>query len=285
MMIFKTMNFDSISWSLRRWHVPVNKNDLVIEIGSGGNPYYRSNILCDADHRNEDHFQKLVTDRPLVLGYGENLPFQDNTFDFAIASYVFEHSTNPELFLKEIQRVAKRGFIEVPDGFRERFTNVPHHFLEISNINDVLHIRKKQGPINDIGINELLDDYKRDLINDFTARHPFEFQIRYYWDKDNGGIKYKILNPDYKIDWLEPEPDDKSQVFLGYISMVKKLILRITRKLFSQNKRNKKINLIDYVQCPNCKSSAFLEQHKKIECNQCSKVFSVYQNNIIDFIR
>ena len=104
------MNFDSISWSLRRWHVPVNKNDLVLEIGSGGNPYFRSNILCDADHRNEDHFQELVTDRPLVVAYGENLPFKDNAFDFAIASYVFEHSRNPELFIKELGRVAKKGF-------------------------------------------------------------------------------------------------------------------------------------------------------------------------------
>ena len=70
--------------------------------------------------------------------------------------------------------------------YRIYFTNVPHHFLEISNINDVLYIRKKQGPINDIGINELLDDYKRDLINDFTSRYPFEFQ------KDIIGIKTKV---------------------------------------------------------------------------------------------
>ena len=67
MNIFKAMKFDSISWSLRRWHVPVSKDDLVLEIGSGGNPYFRSNILCDAGHRNEDHFQKLVTDRSLVI--------------------------------------------------------------------------------------------------------------------------------------------------------------------------------------------------------------------------
>ena len=285
MNIFKAMKFDSISWSLRRWHVPVSKDDLVLEIGSGGNPYFRSNILCDADHRNEDHFQKLVTDRPLVIAYGECLPFKDNTFDFAIASYVFEHSKNPELFIEEMQRVAKRGFIEVPDAFRERFTNVPHHFLEISNINDVLHIRKKQGPINDIGINELLDDYKRDLINDLTSRYPFEFQIRYYWDKDKGGIKYKIINPDYKIDWVESESETEHEISFSYISVVKKMILKITRKILSQNSRNKKINLIDYVQCPNCKSNDFLKQRKKIECNQCSKVFSVYQNNIIDFIR
>ena len=76
MKLFKAMKFDSISWSLRRWYVPVNKTDLVLEIGSGGNPYFRSNILCDADYRNQDHFQELVTDRPLVIAYGENLPFK-----------------------------------------------------------------------------------------------------------------------------------------------------------------------------------------------------------------
>ena len=79
MFIFNFLKLKSIAWSLRRWFVPVAKNDLVLEIGSGGNPYFRSNVLCDADIRSEDHFQKLVSDRPLIIAYGEELPFKDNS--------------------------------------------------------------------------------------------------------------------------------------------------------------------------------------------------------------
>ena len=222
MFIFNFLKLKSIAWSLRRWFVPVAKNDLVLEIGSGSNPYFRSNVLCDADIRSEDHFQKLVSDRPLIIAYGEELPFKDNSFDFVIASYVLEHSKKPEKFIKELQRVAKKGFIEVPDAFRERFTCVDHHRLEISNINGVLHIRKKSGIVHDEEINSLLDDRKKKLINDFTAKHPQDFQIRYYWNRDHGGIKYKISNPDYVFDWETPETVKDRKVSLGYISYIKK---------------------------------------------------------------
>ena len=40
MTFFEKMGMEKISWSLRRFHVPVSPTDLVLEVGSGGNLYF-----------------------------------------------------------------------------------------------------------------------------------------------------------------------------------------------------------------------------------------------------
>ena len=71
-----------------------------------------------ADTR-ERHWAPFIKDRPSVLGMGEALPFRDESFDFVIASHVLEHSANSEIFFRELQRVAKAGYVETPDAFME----------------------------------------------------------------------------------------------------------------------------------------------------------------------
>lgn len=70
------MGLAKLRWSLRRLRIPVPKGALVLEVGSGGNPYPRSNVLLDAyEETRERHWETLVHDRPTVLSFGENLPY------------------------------------------------------------------------------------------------------------------------------------------------------------------------------------------------------------------
>lgn len=58
---------------------------------------------------------------------GRNMPFEGGNFDCAIATEVLEHCPNPEMVLKEIQRVLKPGgyfFFTVP--FLWNLHEVPH---------------------------------------------------------------------------------------------------------------------------------------------------------------
>jgi len=146
MRLARRLGSERTAWALRRFHCPVPDAALVLEVGSGGNPYARANVLLDAyEHTRERHWAPLVSDRPTVLGFVEDLPFRDGAFDFVIASHVLEHSADPMRFLGELQRVATAGYIEVPDAFMERVNPYRDHRLEITVRDGRLIVRKKPG--------------------------------------------------------------------------------------------------------------------------------------------
>jgi SAM-dependent methyltransferase len=285
MNFFLKLKLDSIAWSFRRLHCPVDKNALVLEVGSGGNPYFRSNVLIDAYYETrERHYAKLIYDRPTVLGFVENLPFKDNSFDFVIASHVLEHSKDPARFLSEIQRVSKSGYIEVPDAFFERIACYLDHRLEITDINNELIIRKKKGYIQDHEVYELGQNKISSIFGKIVSRYPFNFNVRYYWSKETGGVKYKIINPEYEFDWESPATEKKEVKVKSAIAIIKTIILGLTRRHFSQTKRNKSINLFEILMCPVCKKNNTLHtDEKKIFCKQCGGEYIILDNNIIKF--
>lgn len=283
MDFFFKLKLDTIAWSFRRLHCPVDDDALVLEVGSGGNPYFRSNVLIDAylDTR-ERHFAKLISDRPTVLGFVENLPFKDDSFDFVIASHVLEHSKDPQKFLSEIQRVSKAGYIEVPDAFFERLACYLDHRLEITDVDDELIIRKKKNYIQDEEIQELFENKFKSIFGKVVSQNPFKFNVRYYWSKENGGIKYKIVNPEYKFDWESPITD-KVYKKASFIANIKSNMLKLARKYLSQNERNENINLDEFIMCPKCKNNNFDKNTKSIICKECNSNYEIIENEIIKF--
>ncbi|MBW2663065.1 MAG: class I SAM-dependent methyltransferase [Deltaproteobacteria bacterium] len=286
MKIFRFFRLDSIAWSLRRLHCPIDKNALVLEVGSGGNPYFRSNVLCDAylDTR-ERHFAPLICDRPICLAYVEKLPFKDDAFDFVIASHVLEHSEAPEQFLSELQRVAKAGYIEVPDAFMERLTCYLDHRLEITDKDGSLLIRKKQNYCQDKAIRDLFTNKASAIFPKWVSRFPFHFHVRYYWEKKNGGIQYKIQNSEYQFDWLPPPSSiEENDPKISLKALLKDSALKLIRRLFSQNKRNKNIDMIKLCRCLECGNDNLMMTSEKIICSACGKNFSI-NKGIIDFTK
>lgn len=281
MQLFRKIGLDSIAWSLRRVYCPVKKTDLVLEVGSGGNPYFRSNVLCDAYFESgERFFAPLIYDRPTIIAPAENLPFKDGAFDFVIASHVLEHSEDPESFLSELQRVAKAGYIEVPDAFMERLTHYGFHRLEITDVDGTLVIRKKKNHIHDQEISNLFNK-SRSIFPELVQKHPFQFHVRYYWNKNEGGIKYKVFNPEYKFDWdlLVEKNGVKDKFRMG--AFVKTKILALIRKFFSQNRRNLKIKILDLMMCSKCKKNDLELKSSFIACKNCSEKYPIYGKNQI----
>lgn len=93
-----------------------SKNDRVLDIGSGGDPFPAATILADrflepTRHRT-DRFR--TDDKPVVICDINALPFAASTFDYVICAHVLEHVDDPVLACKELQRVARAGFIETP---------------------------------------------------------------------------------------------------------------------------------------------------------------------------
>ena len=277
MHFFRAIGLEGTAWSLRRLHCPVNKDDLVLEVGSGGNPYARANILLDAyEETRERHWVPLKADRPMVLGFVEKLPFKDKSFDFVIASHVLEHSAQPEQFLAELQRVAKAGYIEVPDAFMERINPYTDHRLEITCRKDKLIIKKKSGHVVEYDTVELYEDrVKPFLTQELIPKRPFAFHVRYYW-KDK--IDFTVVNPDIDASWNATEAFSKlGAPVMSIKARLQDFMLNIARLILSQNNRNKKIDLFNLLLCPSCNSTLLSKTRDKIKCNDCNATYQLQQ--------
>lgn len=269
---------EPVAWSLRRLHCPVNKDDLVLEVGSGGSPYFRANVLCEPyEVTQERFFAPLVHDRPMICAFAENMPFKDESFDFVIASHVLEHSKDPDKFIEELQRVSKAGYIEVPDAFMERLTHYPFHYLEITDKDGELIIRKKKDYIQDEEVVDLFHNKARPIFPKWAAKFPFNFHVRYYWEKSDGGIKYRILNPEFPIEWEGPQLEVPEQPpRLPFIASLKSKVLKFVRSAFSQNSRNQSLDLLNLLQCTQCGGDDFKLDGSNAVCTKCKNSYSIY---------
>lgn len=266
---------EKLAWACRRLHCPVPRSALVLEIGSGGSPYCRANVLIDAYiETRERHWAPFITDRPSVLGMGEALPFRDNCFDFVIASHVLEHSAEPEMFLLEMQRVAKAGYIETPDAFMERINPYWDHRSEVTVRDGVLLVRKKSSWKPDSELVELYEQFTKPLItSSVIPSNPFSFHTRFYW-KDK--ISYQIINHEVDANWVPPEVYMKTRIHLSLRARLGRLGLIVARYLLSQKRRNCQIQLADLLQCPNCGSNNLAWNEHSVVCNSCSYSYDVF---------
>lgn len=272
MRLCRKIGLEPIAWSLRRLHCPVPPEALVLEVGSGGNPYARANVLLDAyEETRERHWVPLKSDRPTVLGFVENLPFKDRAFDFVIASHVLEHSTDPARFLSELQRVAKAGYIEVPDAFMERINPYRDHRLEITMRQGKLVIRKKPQWVADEALVDLYSDRAKPFIaGSLIPSHPFAFHVRYYW---NEHIYFTVLNPEIDASWQPPE--DQAAKPKAASGGVRQKILDVLRQLMSQRVRNRNIDLLPLLRCPTCHADDLTQGENSLSCPACGTAYKL----------
>ncbi|MBF0434246.1 MAG: methyltransferase domain-containing protein [Magnetococcales bacterium] len=268
-----------IMWSLRRLNLRIPHHALVLEVGSGGNPYPRANVLLDAyEETRERHWDALVHDRQTVLSFGENLPFKDKAFDYVIAAHVLEHTPYPEKFLAELQRVARAGYIETPDAFMERINPYRDHRLEVTVRDDGLVIRKKPAWIYDADLVELYEDRAKSIITRETIPwHADDFHMRYFWQDT---IKYTIINPEVDAAWVPPfSLPDLSVQKMGKKAIFRLLMLNIIRRMFSQNSRNAKLDIVPLMRCPKCYLSDLKRASEyDIFCRVCGVKYKIDRN-------
>jgi SAM-dependent methyltransferase len=270
--------FEPLAWALRRFHTPVNADALVLEVGAGGNPYPRANVLLDAyETTRERHWAPLISDRPTVLGFVENLPFKDQAFDFVVAAHVLEHSADPARFIAELQRVAKAGYIEVPDAFMERINPYMDHRLEVTCRDGVLVIRKKAAWRHDAEVVDLYEDrVKPVLTRHLIPRHPFEFHVRYYWE---GSIAYVVINPEVDASWVAPVVH-REQAVPGVAGRMRQALRNFLRGLLSQRKRNASLDILPLLRCTHCHATGLVANAEVVSCMQCGSQFPV-RNGVV----
>jgi uncharacterized protein YbaR (Trm112 family) len=127
---------------------------LVLEVGSGQSPHPRADVLVDkyvADNFERPHEIGIDFAEPFVVGDGQQLPFADNSFAYAIALHVLEHATDPLRFAGELSRVADAGFVQVPSRVAELTFGWPYHPWLIEREGDELVFRPRNGQRAPVG--------------------------------------------------------------------------------------------------------------------------------------
>ncbi|MEP6749405.1 MAG: methyltransferase domain-containing protein [Bacteroidota bacterium] len=152
----------------------IKSSDRVLEVGGGHNPHPRSNVVVDKYtdtnyHRSGDI--KVLKNQTFLQADGENLPFKDKEFDYVICCQVLEHVENPEKFLAEQFRVAKRGFMETPSLLGEYLFPRESHKWIIHEMNDITYLVDKKK------INFVYGYDMGELIQEYLPTHSIAFKI------------------------------------------------------------------------------------------------------------
>ena len=280
------LKMNRILWALRKIRLPIDGSALVLDVGAGGNPYPRSDVLLDrltgAEHRCGE---SMMIDRPVVFGEASRMPFKDKAFDFVIASHILEHMAEPEVFLKELQRVGKAGYIETPNAIFERLNPFHIHCLEIIEKDRVLHIHKKKQAVEDsfLGTKFMLAD--ETPWGKFMFDNPQEFHVRHLWDDS---IEYKVENPEVSCAWIE-EINAQSRIgevkdsYLTDESGWRSWGLAILNRwhVRKRNQRLKNFELLTIMACPDCGGS-LQENEQVLDCQGCHAQYR-YHGKIPDF--
>ena len=106
----------------------INPNWNVLDIGCGYSAHKNAKVVCDIQDLSDFYKDKNF----IKLSKG-NLPFKDKEFDFVISSHVIEHVQDVALFIKELERVSSKGYIELPTVLEDNlvFENKKDHLWQM----------------------------------------------------------------------------------------------------------------------------------------------------------
>lgn len=168
---------------------PIDKDALVVDIGSGDKPFWRGDVFFDklSLPNNQRFTETGVVDSIglFIDGDVNKTPFKNKAFDFSFCGHLLEHVKNPELAIKEIVRISKSGYIESPNGLLESILPYQSHiwFIYLDG-KKLIFVRKSKKMHDILTKNGPLANKKSWM----QLKNPF---IRLYW-KNN--IEYEIID-------------------------------------------------------------------------------------------
>ena len=152
----------------------------ILDIGCGYSANNYATTICDVQD-----LSNFYKDRNFVILENNDLPFDDNHFDFVISSHVMEHVKDLEHFIKEIERVSKKGYIELPTKLEDNlvFENKKEHLwqMDFDDVNHKLLISKKiqfLEPVLTVStIQKMREYFRSSLILELFWENKIEYEF------------------------------------------------------------------------------------------------------------
>lgn len=145
-----------------RYDLKIKKSDYVLEVGSGHNPSYRANVIVEKFIDTNYHRSgevKIYPHQKFINADGAKMPFKDKEFDYIICNQVLEHTEDPIEFVKELQRVGSKGYIELPSLVGESlFPKLAHKWVCLEIDGKLILFDKEKLPT-------IYPDYGRTFLN------------------------------------------------------------------------------------------------------------------------
>jgi len=155
-----------------------NSNWKILDIGCGYSANEFANTICDVQD-----LSKFYEGKNFVKLDGNRLPFEDNHFDFVIASHVLEHVEDYKFFINELERVSNKGYIELPTKLEDNlvFENKKAHIwqMEFDDDNSKLLISKKKQFIEPILTVSMLQQFRKNFKSSLILELYWENKIDY----------------------------------------------------------------------------------------------------------
>jgi SAM-dependent methyltransferase len=181
------------SFHRRRIDIPVGPDDLVLDVGSGDKPHWRADVLLDryvdAAHAGQRSGRRAArVTRPLFDADAAAMPFADQAFDYVVCSHVLEHVRDPGAVIDEMVRVARAGYLEVPEAASAKILDFPSHLWWVRLDGDVLVFTAKEHRYHDAevdayiraaGIERRLADLLDSEFDHRIVSLPWEGSVKY----------------------------------------------------------------------------------------------------------
>ena len=165
-----------------------NSDWKILDIGCGYSANEFATTICDVHD-----LSKFYEGKNFIKLEKKQLPFDDNQFDFVIASHVLEHVEDFKFFINELERVSDKGYIELPTKLEDNlvFENKKDHLwhMDFNDVDSKLTISKKLQYMEPILTVSMLQEFRKNFKNSLILELYWENKIDFDFIENDQNFK------------------------------------------------------------------------------------------------
>jgi len=162
----------------------------ILDIGCGYRAHPSASVIADVQD-----LSNYYKEKKFIKINEKKLPFKDKEFDFVIASHVIEHVEDFEFFIKELERISSKGYIELPTRLGDNlvFENKTDHiwWFIYDDINNKLLASKKNQiiePFITVSIAKLFEKvFRESLVIELAWEEKIDYEMDDSIQENNTG--------------------------------------------------------------------------------------------------